>query len=187
MADCDIPVISLPSITCLADLKEWGVQAEAALQAAIDHVVGCVQGFEIPDLDICVSKDDLITCPITCNMMDFEGATYADVGGVCQLPLPPNLGDYEFRHGTGLITPGYRNAWRSTAIVFSTPFTTELLHMAVTVTSAPGGDSGVDVNGEGYGIIVQLDSMSANGCTVWIYRTGDEDSTVTFTYFAIGQ
>jgi len=187
MADCDIPTISLPEITCLADLRTWGTQAEAVLQAAIDHIVGCIQDFEIPALDICVSKDDLVTCPLDCNMMNFEDATYADEGGVCVLPLPPNLGDYEFRHGTGLISPAYGDAWRSTAIVFDTPFTTELLHVSVTVTASGGCPSGVNVDGNDYAIIVQGDAMTVNGCTVWIYREDhDNDCTVAFTYFAVG-
>lgn len=188
MADCDTVVISLPEITCLADLKTWGTEAETVIQAAVDHIVGCIQDFEIPQLDICVSKDDLVECPLDCDMINFEGATYGETGGVCQLPNPPNLGDYEFRHGTGLISPAYGDAWRSTAIVFSTPFSSELLHVSVTVTASLGCPSGVNVDGNDYAIIVQQDAMTVNGCTVWIYREDiSDDCTVAFTYFAIGQ
>lgn len=188
MADCDIPTIDLPEITCIADLRTWGTQAESAIQAAIDHVVGCIQDFEIPEMDILKAKDDLVEDPLDCDMINFEGITYGDEGGVCQLPLPPNLGDYEFRTGTGLITPAYSNAWRSTAIVFDTPFTSECLCVNPVVTASLGCPSGVNVDGDNYSIIVQEDSITANGATVWIYRSDfDNECTVSFRYFAIGR
>lgn len=194
MADCDTFVFSLPEITCVADLRTWGEQADAAIQAAIDHVIACIQDFEIPDLDICVSKDDLVECPIDCDMINFAGVTYAGEGGVCQLPLPPNLGDYEFRTGTGLITPPYGDAWSSTAIVFDTPFTSECLCVNPVVTRVYGcipegcGPSGVDVEGNDYAIIVQESSITSAGATVWIYREHFGcDCNVFFRYFAIGR
>jgi len=187
MSDCDTPTIDLPEITCIADLRTWGTQAESAIQAAVDHIIGCIQDFEIPEMDILKAKDDLVEDPLDCDMINFEGITYGDEGGVCQLPLPPTLGDYEFRHGTGLMTPAYGDAWMSTAIVFSTPFTSECLVMLPVVTASGGCPSGVNVDGNDYAIIVQEDKITANGCTVWIYREGDEDCTVSFRYFAIGR
>ena len=188
MADCDTFVFSLPEITCVADLRTWGEQADAAIQAAIDHVIACIQDFEIPQLDICVSKDDLVECPLDCDMINFEGATYGEEGGVCQLPLPPNLGDYEFRTGTGLMTPAYGDAWSSTVIVFDTPFTSECLCVNPVVTASLGCPSGVNVDGNDYAIIVQEDKITTTGCTVWIYRADfDNDCTVSFRYFAIGR
>lgn len=188
MADCDIPTIDLPEITCVADLRTWGTQAESAIQAAIDHIVACILDVAIPEMDICAAKDDLVECPLDVDMINFEGIGWGDEGGVGQLPLPPNLGDYEFRHGTGLITPAYSNAWRSTAIVFSTPFSSECLVMLPVVTASLGCPSGVNVDGNDYAIIVQEDTITANGCTVWIYRDDfDNECTVSFRYFAVGR
>lgn len=196
MADCDIPVVSLPDLTCVADLRAWGVQLESAMQAIVDHIVGCIQDFEIPQLDICVSKDDLVECPLGCDMVDFSGVTYAEEGGRCQLPNPPNLGDYEFRHGTAFRTPAFGDAWRSVAIEFSTPFTTTCLWLGPTMEydqncerqeGAPPTAciSGVDIDGTGYSFVVQ--DYTATGCTVWIKREGIEcDCEPVFRYFAVG-
>lgn len=196
MADCDTPTISLPDITCLADLRTWGVQAEAALQAAVDHIIGCILDVEIPEMDICKAQDDLVECPIPCDSINFEGITWGDEGDVCQMPLPPTLGDYEFRHGVDTIGGPYGNAWRSTTVTFSTPFTTTCLWVGVTVEkdeacspvvgAGPGACiSGVDIDADGYDIVVQ--DYTATGCTVWIFRRTIEcDCRPVFRYFAIG-
>ena len=182
--------LELPELTCISDIQAWMAAFMLTMQSGVDHIIACVNNIELPVLDICAIKDDLPSCPLDCDMMNFIGITYAEEGGVCQLPLPPNLGDFEFRTGTGLITPGYSNAWKSTAVVFDTPFTAECLCMNPVVTRVfgEGCPSGVDVEGNDLAIIVQESEITANGCVVYIYRAdgNNRDCKVFFRYFAIG-
>jgi len=182
--------LELPELTCISDIQAWMAAFMLTMQAGVDHIVACVNNIELPYLDICVSKDDLIECPLDCDMLNFEGVTYAEEGGVCKLPFPPNLGDYEFRTGTGLITPGYTH-WKSTAVVFDEPFTNECLcvNPVVTRVFGEGCPSGVDVEGNDLAIIVQEGEITASGCVVWIYREDPNarNCKVFFRYFAIGR
>ena len=185
MADCDSPTLSVPDLTCAADLSSWATDLVAAMQAAIDHVVGCVQDFEYPTCDICVMKDDLVSCPLIPSMIDFGDIAWDTEGGVGTMPYPPSVSDYTFRHGTGIITPAYSEAWQSVAIVFSTPFPAELYSVHVTVTQSGGGGSCAAVGGNDYAIIVR--DKTVTGCTVWIFRQDiTMDCTVSFDYFAVG-
>ena len=197
MADCTSPTLSVPDLTCTSDLPTWATAFVASVQAAIDHAVGCIQDFEYPQCDICVLKDDLVNCPLDVDMMDFTDIAWADEGGIGVLPYPPQSGDYEFRAGAGNITPSYGDAWRSTAITFDTPFPAQCVHVSVTPTktyacassghSSASCVSGVNIVGQGYGIMVQEDSISPTGCTVWIYRDDyDCNCSVSFTYLAAG-
>ena len=185
MADCESPTLSVPDLTCNSDIPTWATALVASLQAAIDHVVGCVQDAEVPQCDICSLKDDLASCPLIVNMIDFADIVYGAAGGVGVLPRPTTLSDYEFRNGTGTVTPAYSEAWRSVSIVFDEAFSTSCLYVGITVTAMPGGDSGVDVNGTLGGIVVT--EKSVTGFTVYIYRADlVNDSTVLFDYFAVG-
>ena len=185
MADCDTPTLSVPTLTCAADLVNWATDFVASMQAAINHVTGCIQDFEYPTCDICVIKDDLVNCPLVVDMMDFTDIAWADEGGIGVLPYPPTVGDYEFRHGSSIITPAYSEAWRSVAIVFDTPFSNELRYVGVTVTQSGGGGACAVVGGNDYAIIVR--DKTVTGCTVWIFRQDiTMDCTVSFDYFAVG-
>lgn len=189
MADCDIPTISLPEITCLADLREWGVQAEAVIQAAVDHIVGCIQDFEIPQLDICVSKDDLVECPLDCDMINFEGATYGETGGPCRLPNPPNLGDLEFRWGkeqSACVSTG----WVLDNVVFDTPFDTECHYVGITLNRAYDSDCHTEPGSaeqimKVYAPMVR--GISATGFSVYFIGAESLASRkLTYFYFALG-
>lgn len=188
---CEEFSLELPELTCVSDVQAFLAAFVLTMQAGLDHIIACVNNIELPVLDICVSKDDLVECPLDCDMINFEGATYGVEGGVCQLPLPPNLGEFEFRAGTGLITPGYSNAWSSTAVVFDTPFSNECLCMNPVVTRVFGDEcpSGVDVEGNDLAIIIQEGEITANGCTVWIYRAdgNNRNCQVFFRYSALGR
>ena len=186
MADCDSPTLSVPDLTCAADLSSWATDLVAAMQAAIDHVVGCVQDFEYPECDICVLKDDLVNCPLIPSMIDFADIAWDDEGGVGTMPYPPSISDYMFRHGTGIITPAYSEAWSSVAVPFDTPFPTQcLLVLPVVTQSGEGGETCAAVGGNDYAIIVRDKTVA--GCTVWIFRQDiDADCTVHFDYFAVG-
>jgi len=187
---CEAFSLEQPEITCVSDIQAWQAAFMLTMQAAIDHIIACMNNIELPVLDICALKDDLPACPIGCDSMNFEGATYGVEGAVCQLPLPPNIGELEFRWGTGLITPGYTH-WRSTAVVFDEPFTNECLCMCPVVTRVFGEEcpSGVDVEGNDLAIVVQEDQITANGCVVWIYRhdSNERNCQVFFRYLAMGR
>lgn len=188
---CGAFSLEFPDLTCVTDIQAFLAAFMQSVQAGFDHVIACTNNIELPVLDICAIKADLIACPLDCDMMDFTGATYDEEGGICKLPLPPNLGDFEFCTGTGLITPGYSNTWGSTAVVFNPPFTTECLSMNPVVTRVfgEGCPSGVDVEGNDLAIIVEEGEITANGATVWIYRAdgNNYDCKVFFRYFAIGR
>ena len=198
MADCTSPTLSVPDLTCTSDLPTWATAFVAAAQAAVDHVVGCIQDFEYPTCDICVLKDDLVNCPLDVDTMDFTDIAWADEGGIGVMPYPPSIAGLAFRYGVGTIDrDAFHDAWRSVAITFDTPFATECVHVSVTCVSStrcqgvpfpgPSCSSGVDIVGAGYGIMVQASTISTTGCTVWIYRDDfDCECDVNFTYLAAG-
>jgi len=184
MADCTAPTLSVPDLGCFDNPQTWAGSLVTELQSAIDHMVGCIADFEYPQCDICVMADDLIACPLVANMIDFSAVTWAEDGEQGVMPYQPNVGDDTFRYGSGTITPGYRNSWDSVAVVFSTPFPASC-HVVLPVVTASGGcPSGIDIDGNDYAIMVK--DKTVNGCTVWIYREGDDDCTVTFDYLAYG-
>jgi len=165
----------------------WAGDLVQEIQDAINHLVGCITDFEYPQCDICVMKADLVACPLAANMMDFSTVVWGEDGGPGEMPLPPNLASFEFRYGSGTVTPAYNNTWQSAAITFSTPFTSICHVVTPVVTGMPGGDSGVDTNGMLRGIIVR--DKTAAGCTVWIHRYDANmiNSVVNFDYFAFGE
>jgi hypothetical protein len=197
MADCDSPTLSVPTLACVDDLPAWATALVASLQAAIDHVVGCVVDFAYPQCDICVLKDDLVSCPLIVSMIDFTDITYDDEGGVGVLPYPDRAG-LDFRYGTGTTAEHFFNTWRSAVVTFDTPFETECVWVGVTAVSEDPcyhsdeaencEASGVHVE-EVQGIIVQEDTISTTGFTVW-FRRGSEDLScscyVNFRYLAAG-
>jgi hypothetical protein len=166
--------------------ETWASDLVTEIQDAINHLVGCINDFEYPQCDICVLKDDLVSCPLSVNMIDFSDLSWDEDGGPGTMPYPPTLGNLQFRTGDGEVTPAFRNAWRSVAITFSTPFDS-LCHVVLPViTAMPGGPSGVDINGDSCAIVIR--DKTAAGCTVWIYREDStNDSTVEFDYFAVGE
>ena len=189
MADCTSPTLSVPDLTCASDLPTWATALVAAMQAAIDHVVGCIQDFEYPTCDICVLKDDLVNCPLDVDMIDFTDIVYADEGGIGVLPNPP--GQMEHRYGTAQ-TPlpmGEEFGWQSVAVVFSTPFPTTCHQVDVQVTVAD--PVWTEMTGPQvarlYHPIVQEDSITAAGFTVW-FKSDEFGSLdyITFRYKAIG-
>ena len=192
MADCTSPTLSVPDLTCTSDLPTWATALVASTQAAIDHVVGCIQDFEYPTCDICVLKDDLVNCPLDVDMMDFTDIVYADEGGIGVLPNP--LGGVEHRYGTGRTALAFDedDPWQSVVVTFSTPFDTECNIAVVQITSVHKPwtvTSGVQV-ARIHSPIVQEDSITANGFTVWfksdeVVDEADEE-WVTFRYVAIG-
>jgi len=132
-------------------------------------------------------KDDLVDDPLDCDMINFEGATYGDTGGVCRLPNPANLGNLEFRYGSATISPAYGGgSWAAVAITFDPAFTSTLHVCLPVVTGSFLCPSGVNIDGNDYAIMVK--DKTAAGCTVWIYREDDtNDCTVTFDYLAVGE
>ena len=187
MADCTAPTLSVPTLGCFDNPQTWAADLVQEMQDAIDHLVGCIVDFEYPQCDICVMKSDLVDCPLAANMMDFATITWGEDGGQGVMPLPPSLANYEFRYGSGTVSPEYNQAWRSVAITFATPFPSTCHVVTPVVTGMPGGPSGVDVNGILSGIVVR--DKTAAGCTVWIYRYDSNmiDSVVNFDYFALGE
>jgi len=196
MADCTSPTLSVPDLTCTSDLPTWATALVASAQAAIDHVVGCIQDFEYPQCDICVLKDDLVNCPLDVDMMDFTDIAWADEGGIGVLPYPPQAGDYEFRSGVGETTDRVCETgctvadsiagWAYVAIVFATPFPSTCVH--VSVTPYDSFDCNGGICGDAYQIRAPwVINKSTTGCTVLI--KGDEfakSSKIRFTYLAAG-
>lgn len=179
MADCDTPTLSVPVLTCAADLPNWATQLVASMQAAINQAIGCIQDFEYPECDICVLKDDLVNCPLDVDMIDFTDIAWADDGGIGVMPYPTQAG-LDFRYGTGTwvnVTDG----WVSVAIVFDTPFANE----AYGITIQP------QLYSEGTGFYQTYNShvtaLTVNGATVWIIMAeADEDRDLPFYYLAWG-
>jgi hypothetical protein len=187
MADCTAPTLSVPELGCFDNPQTWATDLVQEIQDAINHLVGCITDFEYPECDICVLKADLVACPLAANMMDFSTVVWGENGGAGEIPYPPALSDeIEFRYGSATITPAYRNAWRSVAVTFSTPFTSTCRVVLPVVTSSGGCPSGINIDGNDYAIMVK--DKTAAGCTVWIYRTDStNDCTVTFDYVAYGE
>ena len=189
MADCTSPTLSVPDLTCTSDLPTWATALVASAQAAIDHVVGCIQDFEYPQCDICVIKDDLVNCPLDVDMMDFTDIAWADDGGIGVLPYPP--GQMEHRYGTAQ-TPlpmGEAFGWQSVAVTFSTPFPTICHQVDVQVTCAGPVwtvTTGIQV-AMLYHPIVQEDSIGVTGFVVW-FKSDEFGASdyITFRYKAVG-
>ncbi len=131
MADCDGYALPVPDINCFSDFEAFAQALTNTLQAAMDHIVGCVNDFQYPECDICVLKDDLVSCPLDCNMIDFEGITYGATGDVCRLPLP--TGGLQTRSGTGISDHRIVDAEEgvSVSVVFDTAFDTECVHVDI--------------------------------------------------------
>jgi len=187
MADCGTITISCPEITCEADLQVAWTAMCTEVQSAIDQLKACIESYELPECDITVMKDDLVEDPLDCNMVDFTGIVYAAAAGVCQLPYPSE--GVVFRKGTGMtaLPMGETYGWQSVAIVFATPFPTGCYAPVVQITSVGTvSHLGVQV-GMFYAPIIQDDSITANGFTVWFKSDEFAGSDyVYFRYFASG-
>lgn len=190
MAYCGEFSLELAELPCIADIGAWSAALVQTMQAGLDHVIACINNVVLPAMDICVLKDDLIECPLTCEMMDFTDIAYGDDGGVGVLPYPPGLGDLEFRYGVK--TTGTRIGSSlptvGDVVTFDTPFSNSCLYVGVTVERAfncdPGSSGGMD-------LIRMHDHMlriqSPTGFTV--YFANDEfetDCYLTYRYFAVG-
>lgn len=190
MADCDSPTLSVPDLTCAADILTWATTLVAAMQAALDHIVGCVQDVEIPQCDGCALKDDFVICPLTVNMIDFSDVAYDTDGDVGVLPFPPSIAGYAFRAGTG-ITSGRidQGTWAPFSITFDEPFDTECLHVSIMPTGISGEVPGCSCEGDPISMLngIYVLTRTITGCTGYI--AGDEfdcQAYVEFTYLAVG-
>ena len=192
MADCDGYALPVPEITCASDLETWANTLVNELQNAIDHVIGCIKEFEYPECDICALKDDLVNCPLDCNMIEFTGVTYGEEAGVCRLPSP--IGGLQPRYGSGITAVAIDSGsdWTVGAvdIVFDTPFDTECVFAKVQITSChqvvttptPGPNCG-----RHYHQIVQEELITKTGFRVMFKTIETDDHWVTFRYIAWGK
>lgn len=189
MGDCESFSLELEELTCTADIREWAAGKITELQAAVDHVIACVNNAALPEMSICTLKDDLIGCPLGIEMVDFSGGTYGE-GGVGELPQPAQVGGFEFR--TGLKQSGCVacDAWKLDTVVFDTPFPHECVHVDVSVDKAQDSDCG-GVAGTGANVMKIYEplvrSLSATGFSV--YFCGDDFGAkrkLTYRYLAAG-
>jgi hypothetical protein len=205
MADCDGYALPVPEITCASDLETWANTLVNELQNAFDHVIGCVKDSEYPECDICVLKDDLVSCPLECNMVDFAGVTYGEEGGPGQLPSP--IGGLQPRYGCGVTeyctVPeliDVNSPWQigTFDVTFDTPFDTECVYAKVQITSChevittptPGPNLG-----RHYHPILQEELITKTGFRV-MFKTQEPEVVgpgelgghyVTFRYLAWGK
>ena len=138
MADCGEITITAPTVTCESDLQTAFTEMAQQNQSAIDQLKACIESYELPECDICVLKDDLVDCPLDCDMIDFSGIQWGDEGDVCQLPYPNNL---VYRTGTETIDDldGQDSDWPLFTFTFDTPFDTQCLGVFISFTAIGGG------------------------------------------------
>lgn len=142
MADCGDITISCPEITCQADMQAAFTELCQEAQTAIDALKACIESYELPECDICAMKDDLVDCPIDCDMVDFTGITYGDEAGVCQLPYPAQVSDLQFRYGNAITAQNNeRCGWHYDDIAFDTAFDTQCLGVFISPTAMTGADT----------------------------------------------
>ena len=190
MADCTAPTLSVPTLGCFDNPQTWAGDLVQEMQDAIDHLVGCIVDFEYPQCDICVMKSDLVDCPLAANMMDFATITWGEDGGQGVMPLPPNLGDLDFRYGTGQTEcTGEGYPTDTIVITFDTPFDTECLFADVVYGEATdcceGSSGGINVI-HMYSALVR--NITAAGFTFWPCDDSFGISCkVSYRYFALGR
>jgi len=181
MTDCGTIIVNCPEITCAADLQAAWTALCTEINSALDQLKACIESYELPECDITVMKDDLVADPLDCNMINFVGITYGAEGAICQLPYPSE--GVVFRNGVGITAQpmGESYGWQSVAVVFATPFPTGCYTAHVQITSVGDvGHTGIQV-GMFYEPIVQDDSITANGFTVWF--KSDEFGASDYVYF----
>ena len=188
MADCDSIVLTPVGLTCHDDVEAWSEELLTQLQSAFDHVINCIRDFELPQLDICVLRDDLIECPLTAReMIDFSGISWGE-GGIGTLPLPPgSSGGLEFRYGSGTVAGVNDGDWASAAITFDEPFSNQCLGVLVTLKEYESG-GGVFHLFKTYQPIVR--DITTSGFVVWMIMAEDPGTypgrTARFSYMAFG-
>ena len=181
MVTCAPVTLTAPDLTCVTDPQAWGEALIADAQAQLNQIVGCIANAPSTWCDICSEnlRQSLLTCPLSCRMIDFSRIQYGDVGGVCQIPWPSAL---ETRYGVGVsdrrLGPEAEDGL-SVSIVFSRPFDTECKHVSVTCVNEY-----VNKMELMHPIIT---AKSTTGFTVYWERedTGSEEY-VNFTYVAFG-
>lgn len=192
MADCGDFSIVIPELECGADISTWMETAVAQFQAAINHVISCVQSAPYPQCDICALKADLVSCPLTPEMLDFTGIAFDEIGGQGKIPYPPNLQDLVFKTGTDVM-PDAKSQGDSTIqdIVFGDSFTSEChfvncIAYSITDKTNVGGHgcSGLNV-AHIYTPFVY--ARSKDGFSVfWASDDANCQCKVEFMWFAVG-
>ena len=140
MADCVVPTLSVPDLTCISDLPTWAAALVNEIQSGLNHMVGCIEDFEYPQCDICVLKDDLVECPISVQMIDFSGISYDDDAGIGVLPKPESLEGLIFKYGIRT-TDKFTNQngpWADLAVTFDEPFPNSCEYIGITCLEAVG-------------------------------------------------
>jgi hypothetical protein len=179
MATCAPVTLTAPELTCLMNPQAWATALIADAQAQFNAIVNCIRNAPVTWCDICTMKAALLTCPLTCDMVNFEHLQYGDTAGVCQIPWP---GTYETRYGVGVsdrrLGPEAED-YLTVEVTFDRPFDTECVHVSVTCVNEY-----VNKMELLHPIITE---KSATGFTVYWERedTGSEEY-VNFTYVAFG-
>ena len=192
MGDCGSFSLDLEELTCTGDIRAWTAALLAREQAAIDHLIACIHNVILPELDICVLKDDLPHCPADAvTMVSFELVTYGEEGDIGVLPYPDRVGEFEFRTGLKQSPCVSCDAWTLDTVVFDTPFPNDCVFVDVVVDKAQDLDCPTSVPPSGANVMQihapLVRSLSKTGFSV--YFCGDDfgaSRKLTYRYFAAG-
>lgn len=187
MAGCDTVSLTTSPLTCTQSPKAWATALVADAQTQLDYIVSCIRDTPAVWCDICQMKAALTGDPLAYNMVDFSNIQYAATAAVCRIPWP-----YLLQPRWGRATSAEKielDGWLPITVLFDPPFDTHCVLAKVRITSChqymtlptPGPQCAMQ-----WVAIVQEDSISTTGFTVWFKSADPDRRYLTFRWIAWG-